>query len=100
MFKVSFEDYIKTLIGLLNKRDTYTARARQATNEIDRTTWNSLATGVDTELDDLMDLFGYYFEPEQLTVDYLTSHLNEMVQQGQGESPSFFIRPNFHTLKC
>ena len=79
MFKVSFEDYIKTLIGLLNKRDTYTARARQATDEINHITWCALATGVDIEIDDLMDLFGYYFEPEELTVDYLTSHLNEIV---------------------
>lgn len=78
MFKVSFEDYIKTLIGLLEKRNTYTARAHQVTSEIDRTTWNALATGVDTEIDDLMDLFGYYFEPEELTVEYLTSHLNEI----------------------
>ena len=78
MFTVSFENYIKTLIGLLKKRERYADRARQATSESNRAMWSALSTGVDTEIDDLMDLFDYYFEPEELTVDYLTSHLHEM----------------------
>lgn len=74
MFKVSFEDYIKTLIKLVEKRDFYAEKAKGAT---DTACWEGLEIGARAEIDDLMDLFGLYFKAEDLTVAYLTSHLKE-----------------------